>query len=1062
MVSINAFLHRIPYFCYISITMNLTTTTMKRIFSLFLLPILTVNCVPAQTDEARLYVKLRTGAIDAFARELVAGHEMVDDRLDIRLTTDTTFSYKLSEVETLTEEMPGELPVFTSFKFNNKHNYNLFSDVVATVTDSHIDATVGAIGKRLTPSFTLSSDDARAYINGERQRSRQSRLRFDKPITYTLTRAGYGEWQYRKVQDEVWSTPSDADFELTPIDLRENMLSTNAPSNYDEGLDKLIDGNTQTFFHSTWGSGQYTKLDESDHPFIDISLDEALEYLSFHYFTRFDTDLRCPTSFQISVSADGTEWTDVRTLTADDGIPANGRGLEYTSPVIDLGGCYTHVRLTMLSATYKNYLCLSELSLSSARPMGSNEPELISPARWEYVKVPFGRNVTVNVSWLTDEAENVPRIDIVTETGQLPPDKVNYIGATITINGRGVFPSMSDTEVRIRGRGNSSWAGQNGKSPYRLKFASKQKPFGLTGGKNWVLLANRQANSMTTNAMAMAVAGMMGTAAANHIVPVELYINGNYRGSYNFTEQVGAGNNSLDLDEAKDVLLELDSYYDETYKFRDDNFYLPVNIKDPDFDEALTLLTPEMVQNDFNAFTQAVADGTDAYASLIDTDLSARYLMVNDIVYNRELHHPKSTYLYKASLGTPDAHYTFGPCWDFDWAFGYDGTSRYFSYGAEKDYYQALSSDFFSSLRYNSEEMRRTCYSVMDEFMRNHADELLEYVDDYYNYAHPSLEHNAELWGDGNGYAALSAQCKSWFRKRLTYIYNNMEKFDLPETGTLLLGDANGDGAVTMADVVCVVNRILGQPNENFEFDQADMDASQTITVADVARILDTALCETSHTARHTRLPRALARLTALPFELRTGESGEMLLNLDCEDGRTAAAQMDIILPEGVMLDESRLTNSTAGFNIFSERLSTETGNRYRIAFYAPGGGATLAAGTTELALRLTAGNALPSEQCFVAVENITLAAADAEDYRLPAFCTSFGLKNTTGLATPELAITVRGGRMLHIESATAGHLAIYGANGCLMRTLDLRPGTFEVPLPAGVYIVNHQKVIIQ
>lgn len=65
MVSINAFLHRIPYFCYISITMNLTTTTMKRIFSLFLLPILTVNCVPAQTDEARLYVKLRTGAIDA-------------------------------------------------------------------------------------------------------------------------------------------------------------------------------------------------------------------------------------------------------------------------------------------------------------------------------------------------------------------------------------------------------------------------------------------------------------------------------------------------------------------------------------------------------------------------------------------------------------------------------------------------------------------------------------------------------------------------------------------------------------------------------------------------------------------------------------------------------------------------------------------------------------------------------------------------------------------------------------------------------------------------------------
>lgn len=88
---------------------------------------------------------------------------------------------------------------------------------------------------------------------------------------------------------------------------------------------------------------------------------------------------------------------------------------------------------------------------------------------------------------------------------------------------------------------------------------------------------------------------------------MELYINGDYRGSYNFTEQVGTGNNSLDLDDATGVLLELDSYYDEDYKFRDENFYLPVNIKDPDFSKGLTPITPAAVQTDFNAFTQAVA-----------------------------------------------------------------------------------------------------------------------------------------------------------------------------------------------------------------------------------------------------------------------------------------------------------------------------------------------------------------------------------------------------------------------------------------------------------------------
>ena len=47
----------------------------------------------------------------------------------------------------------------------------------------------------------------------------------------------------------------------------------------------------------------------------------------------------------------------------------------------------------------------------------------------------------------------------------------------------------------------------------------------------------------------MKAACLVGTAGANHIVPVELYMNGEYRGSYNFTEKVGFSNNSIDLDD---------------------------------------------------------------------------------------------------------------------------------------------------------------------------------------------------------------------------------------------------------------------------------------------------------------------------------------------------------------------------------------------------------------------------------------------------------------------------------------------------------------------------------
>ena len=81
----------------------------------------------------------------------------------------------------------------------------------------------------------------------------------------------------------------------------------------------------------------------------------------------------------------------------------------------------------------------------------------------------------------------------------------------------------------------------------RIKFPTKQKPLGMKAGKNWNLIANAIRESMTTNVIGSRVAEMVGAAAANHFLPVELYINGNYRGSYTLTEKVGISNNSIDL-----------------------------------------------------------------------------------------------------------------------------------------------------------------------------------------------------------------------------------------------------------------------------------------------------------------------------------------------------------------------------------------------------------------------------------------------------------------------------------------------------------------------------------
>ena len=188
--------------------------------------------------------------------------------------------------------------------------------------------------------------------------------------------------------------------------------------------------------------------------------------------------------------------------------------------------------------------------------------------------------------WLYDSDASVPIVRINVVDSLLPADKETYLDATISIEGNGVIPSVSNLPVSIKGRGNSSWKKKpEAKNPYRLKFPKKQNLLGEGKGKNWVLLANNRRGSMLTNAIAQYLAYLVGIPFVNHIVPVELYMNGIYWGSYNLTEKVGISSNSIKLrNEERAVLLELDSYFDADEKFVSHPYQLPVN-NTPDFSD---------------------------------------------------------------------------------------------------------------------------------------------------------------------------------------------------------------------------------------------------------------------------------------------------------------------------------------------------------------------------------------------------------------------------------------------------------------------------------------------
>ena len=461
---------------------------------------------------------------------------------------------------------------------------------------------------------------------------------------------------------------------------------------------------------------------------------------------------------------------------------------------------------------------------------------------WDGSKmIPYGQDYTVRIDWLAYNTQNIPRIDIYTDTGEIPKDKVNYINSYIIIDGMGILPSMEDS-VLIRGRGNSSWNSHNpyDKNPFRLKFSHKVKPFGLKKGKNWVLLANKQTGSMTSNAIGMKIAELVETAYPNHIVPVELYINGSYRGNYNFTEKVGLSDNSVDLDDETDAtLLELDTRKDKYYFYaRPDKF--TVNIKSPDFEDetVVTSLTTTYIKNHFNSLCKKLSEET-PISEDVDIDFLARFLFVNDIIRNNEINYAKSVFVYRED---PSSKYIFGPVWDFDCAYGYIVNKKYFVDRAETTLFKPITTEtltraqnFMYHARYDS-EVNEAYKFIMRKFLTD-IPELFDFMDDYLNYVRPSFEHNATKWKDKTDYDQLTLDAKQWLTTRINFIQSEIIGYFDED---FMKGDVNQDKVVNILDVMLVVNHIVGAITfTSPEILRSDYNEDGLVTITDLMSLVN-------------------------------------------------------------------------------------------------------------------------------------------------------------------------------------------------------------------------------
>lgn len=365
----------------------------------------------------------------------------------------------------------------------------------------------------------------------------------------------------------------------------------------------------------------------------------------------------------------------------------------------------------------------------------------------------------------------IPQLTITTdEPVNEITSKDDYLTGTLTVDGKGVFEDYTG-KTEIKGRGNSTWGYP--KKPYRLKLDKKSKICGLGVAKNYVLLANHIDPTLMLNSVAFEIGHLLEIPFTNHAIPVDVTLNGIYKGSYLLTEQVEIYESRVNIDPKKGIIWEMDSYFDEDLKFKSTPFDLPVMVKDLD-DETLF----ESWKNDLNAFLTQFNKPLEGnnYVDMIDIESVANYLIVFNLTNNMEINHPKSVYMHKEGTGK----YVMGPIWDFDWAYGYEGTGDHFGSYTKPLFSSQMGGGIGTAFfqRFLSDSRVKAIYKKnWTNFRAGKFQELLQYIDDYALMLKPSVTRENSLWNKANLFDIKVKKLKTWLEGRAGYIDQEVAKY---------------------------------------------------------------------------------------------------------------------------------------------------------------------------------------------------------------------------------------------------------------------------------------------
>ena len=416
---------------------------------------------------------------------------------------------------------------------------------------------------------------------------------------------------------------------------------------------------------------------------------------------------------------------------------------------------------------------------------------------------------------------NLPTITISTVNAEEIVSRDFYVSGFVSVINNGTI--YSDL-LEIRGRGHNSWLYP--KKPYRIKLRNKTNLLGFPAmERKWTLINNYGDKTLMRNLLAFDLskrAGMPYTPAGK---PVDVILNGEYKGTYNLCDQVEIAHGRIDIQPlaSKDIALpelsggyfiEVDAYavQEEEGWFVSALRNTPVRIRNIDTDNIL----PQQffyIRDHYNKMEAAIFASNykhpvNGFRKYIDTESFLRHFLIGEITGNSDTYW--SVYMYKERNSDI---FKFGPVWDADLC--YDNDNRTYpvnsktqwiyefgsaAYGFRGVVYQLLSDEeLFSQLQ--------LMYAGYRDSNILTKESLLDVVDYYASELALSQRLNFMRWNILNKKVHLNPVVHGSYEAEVYHVKNYIsERIDWMDKKLGYVPNGNSNEKTTLSDIAVYAN----------------------------------------------------------------------------------------------------------------------------------------------------------------------------------------------------------------------------------------------------------------